>query len=106
MRSIRLRCSCLLRPCRSFEVDRGLSSPWFANATRALVLAAPRQPPRREVARRLLVGGRIESDDRAPLHHFLGDEVLERRHLDGLVGNLGGQMRRNDDDTLASPTMT
>src|SRR4029450_5486360 len=57
-------------------------------------LAVVGLPPGREIDPRLLLGGRIEAENRAPLHDLLGDEILKRRHLHGLSGDFVGKMGR------------
>src|SRR6478735_12744468 len=52
-------------------------------------------PPGRKILQRLLVGGGIEAEDATALADFLGDKILERRHLEGFVGDLIRQMRRD-----------
>ena len=48
-----------------------------------------------------VVGRRIEPEDAAALADFLGDEILERGHLEGLVGDLVGEMRGDHDHAVA-----
>src|SRR5947208_6977063 len=57
-------------------------------------------PPIREVAISLIVGCRIQAEDRASSQHFLGHEIFERRHLDRLLRDLVREMRWNDNDTF------
>src|SRR5712664_3167940 len=58
-------------------------------------------PPCREIGQCLLVGRGIEPEDRAALADFLGDKILERGHLEGLVGDLVGEMRGDHDHAVA-----
>src|SRR5437660_117136 len=46
-------------------------------------LSSLRLPPGRKIGQRLRIGGGIEAEDAAALVHFLGDEILERSHLEG-----------------------
>ncbi len=48
----------------------------------------------------MLVDRRVEADDRTAFLNFLGHEVLERGHLDRLLGDLLGQMGGDDDHAL------
>ena len=60
-------------------------------------------PPRCEIDHRLRIGRGIESKNAAALADFLGDEILERGHLDRFVGDLVGEMGGDDDDAVAIP---
>ena len=53
--------------------------------------------PCSEVAQRPRVGGRIQAKNRAALLHLVRHEVLERGHLDGLIGQLVGEMSGKHD---------
>ena len=79
--------------------DNAVWVPAFAGTTGKLppVLL----PPRREIHQRLRIGRGIEPQDAAALADLLGDEILERGHLDGLVGDLVGEMRGDHDDAVA-----
>ena len=80
----------------------------------ALALACPGRPKKyatrftfpsssatRRIGQRLLVGGGIKPEDRAALADLLGDEILERRHLEGFVGDLIGKMRGDHHHAVA-----
>src|SRR5438067_831443 len=60
-----------------------------------------RGSPGGEVLERPFLRRRIEAEYRATLQDFLRDEVLEGRHLDRLIGELVGKMRRQHDDAFA-----
>ena len=47
------------------------------------------------------IGRGIEAEDAAALADLLGDEILERGHLEGLIGDLIGEMRRDHDHAVA-----
>src|ERR1700692_4229304 len=53
-------------------------------------------PPDLEVLPGARIGRRIKPHDRAAFERLLGDGILERRHLDCLIGDLVGEMRRDD----------
>jgi hypothetical protein len=57
-------------------------------------------PPYREILHRLLIRRGIEAEDAAAPAHFRADEIFERGHLEGLVGDFVGKMRRDDDDAV------
>src|ERR1700712_5724170 len=58
-------------------------------------------PPRRKILWRLLIRRRIEAEDRATSAYFLGNEILERGHLNGLVGDLIGEVGGDHDHAVA-----
>src|SRR4029453_5213648 len=57
--------------------------------------------PGRKILWRLLVGCGVEAEDGAAAANLLGDEILERGHLDRLVGDLVGEVRGDHDDAVA-----
>src|SRR5258708_3881241 len=57
--------------------------------------------PSREIGQRLLIRRRIEPKNATTVLDFFGDEILERRHLKGLIRDLDGKMRRDHDDAIA-----
>jgi hypothetical protein len=57
--------------------------------------------PRREIGKRLLVGRGIKPENRAALPHLFGNKILERRHLERLIGDLLSEMRGDHDQTVA-----
>ncbi len=64
---------------------------------------APSSSASREIFQRLLVGRRIEAEDAAAFSHLLSDKVLERRHLERLIRDLVGEMRRDHDHAVGIP---
>src|SRR5258706_5325982 len=68
---------------------------------RSLGSASHRLSPGGEIDHRLVVGGGIEPEYRLSLLHLRGDEILEYRHLEGLVGDLVGEMCRDHDHAIA-----
>ena len=64
-------------------------------------LSSPRFSPRGEIDQRLLVGRGIEPENAAAGLHLFGDEILERGHLEGFVGDLLGEMRGDHDHAVA-----
>ena len=58
-------------------------------------------PPGREIFQRLFVGRGIESEDATASAYLLSDEILERRHLEGLICDLVGEVRRDHDHAVA-----
>src|SRR5712672_404973 len=64
-------------------------------------LSPVRLAPRGKILWRLLVGRGIEAEDRAALADLLGDKILERGHLDRLIGDLVGKVRGDHDHAVA-----
>src|SRR5476651_97223 len=58
-------------------------------------------PPCREIGQGLLVGCGIEPENRTAALHLFGDEILERGHLEGFVGDFIGEMGGDDDHAIA-----
>src|SRR6202000_1230153 len=64
-------------------------------------LSPPRLAPLGEIDQRLLVSGGIKPENAAAGLHLFGDEILERGHLEGLVGDFLGKLGRNHDHAVA-----
>src|SRR5437764_1259056 len=64
-------------------------------------LSSVRLPPHGEIDQRLLVRRRIEPENAVALADLLGDKILESGHLESLVGDLVGEMRRDHHHAVA-----
>src|SRR5437660_7845857 len=64
-------------------------------------LSPPGFTPGGEIGQRLLVRRGIEPENPAAPLDLLGDEILERRHFEGFVRDLVGEVRGEHDHAVA-----